>query len=170
MNLRFSLSILFVTLTSVSGAFAATIASADTTLRVEATDGDPAALTLTSLSGATGAAWTPAAPVSLPLIRSATVDGRSVALQWHLAPARDGERTATRQVFTFLCRDPALELTSTWTATGPEEGGPIEHEIVLTNRGTREVLLPLQPTLTLESLIPQGGGCAKWWSGKRSSW
>ena len=65
------------------------------------------------------------------------------------------------QVLRFQCDEPALELRSIWQGhAGP---GPVEHEIQITNRTGKAILLPLQPTLAFSVPVVRGHVLEEWW-------
>src|ERR1700730_1181260 len=128
------------------------LSSDDTAIRVEALDDQ---LIVTSLvSRADGFDWIRGAadPVPIPLIQSLEIAGQRADIHWRFAglAAKKG-RTGAKSL-RFRCDRPSLELVSTWTAAaGP---GPIEHELVVFNRGNEPVVLPAQDSLALRAAAP----------------
>jgi hypothetical protein len=119
-------------------------ASGDTRLRLQA---GPGQLTVTAMTALpSGRAWI-GPHADLPLVATASVDGRVLPLHWRLA-------SHTRSSLTYVNDEPALELSSRLTAyPGP---GPVEHEIRIVNRGASTVLLPAQSTLVLVTHVAAG--------------
>jgi hypothetical protein len=155
---------------AVSGADApgATLATADTILRVEARQNRVALVSLKA--SPTGWDWIAApnnstpeadAPYLLPFITSAEVGGHAVTLAWRFVGSSVLEGAPRRYVLTFVCPDPPLELRSIWQAwPGP---GPIEHRLTITNKGSAPIQLPLQTSLTLETHAPTDHALENWW-------
>ena len=119
-------------------------ASADTRLTLRASTD---ALTVTSLAAdRAGHEWI--GPYGeLPLIATASVNGRTVRVHWRLAGSTDSS-------LTLVSDEPALELRSTLTAH--PGAGPVEHAIRIVNRGSSTALLPAQPTLVLVTHVAPG--------------
>src|SRR5262245_14022811 len=102
------------------------IHTASTAVEIEPADN---AVTLVSLrQGGDAFNWC-ASPATISFIATATIDGREMPLHWHRVTGNESAKSPCRLTYTFKCDEPALELTSTWTASdGP---GPVEHEIVI---------------------------------------
>jgi alpha-galactosidase len=140
---------------------AAKIDTADTSVRLEVAG---SGLQVVSLSGQSKAEWTPASARAgmLPFVSSAVIGGKTLFLEWNLVLDVDLKSPEIGHIFVFGCKEPKLELTSVWKgAKGP---GPIEHELSIVNRGTQEVLLPLQASLAFDSIAaPDGHTLENWW-------
>ena len=123
------------------------LSSLDTAIRVEARNDE---LIITSLVGrADGFDWIGKSPgpVPLPFIQTLKIGDMAAVIHWKFAgssavPDRPGTKSLR-----FTCDDPPLELVSTWIAAiGP---GPVEHELVIFNRGNQPVILPAQDSVAL---------------------
>ncbi len=138
----------------------ATVATGDTELRVEAGDDTLRLLGLRSLPAGTDWAAGPASAAPVPLIPSIEMGGHTLPVRWRLVEQRT-ESKEHETIFRFLCNRPALGLRSIWRAhPGP---GPVEHTILITNRETQEILLPLQPTLAFSFVVAPGRTLEQWW-------
>ncbi len=147
-----------------SRAASADLATADTLVRVQATEGRLALISLQCRrSGREWALGDSTPPI--PLIASAHVNGQERPLAWKLARVRrNGKKQA---VFTFHCQKPALELRSGWKAApGP---GPVEHTLEITNHSNQTLLLPLQTSLRFDVRAPVGHPLTHWWVEKGGS-
>jgi hypothetical protein len=141
-------AMLALVLPGACAAAAISAASADTRLSLRAEAGR---ILITSLAEvrpgvAAGHEWI-GPRAELPLVATATVNGRVVPLHWRLA-------RSTRGTLTLLCDEPALELRSSLAAH--PGAGPVEHAIRIVNRGASTVLLPPQPTLVLVTHVAAG--------------
>ena len=138
---------------------AATLRTADTSVQVEACDqGITVAALLGNANSADWIARNPA-PYVIPFVSSATMDEKPLPLQWHLARETAQDTPVPSHGFVFTCDTPALELSSVWSAAaGP---GPVEHQVSITNRGTKPVLLPLQTTLAFD--LKASDSLEHWW-------
>ena len=140
------------------------LSSDDTAIRVEARDDQ---LIVTSLvDRADEFDWIRGAadPVPMPLIQSLEIAGKRAVIHWRFAglDAKNGRKGA--KSLRFRCDRPSLELVSTWSAAaGP---GPIEHELVVFNRGNEPVMLPAQDSLALRAAAPVGHTLEQWWVDK----
>jgi hypothetical protein len=139
---------------------AGTLATADTSVQVEAED---AGLKLVALKSVR-CGWNWATGNELPLIKSVEVNGEPKATHWkfkmHSSQKRNQGEVA-QDIFVFENENPALELKSTWTAYfGP---GPIEHQITIRNKGDVAVILPLQPSLVFDARRPTGQSLENIW-------
>ncbi|MGA2255186.1 MAG: alpha-galactosidase [Thermoguttaceae bacterium] len=138
----------------------AVVATADTEIRVEASDDSLRLRCLRSLPAGTD--WTAgaAAPAPVPLIPSIEMAGRTLPVRWRFVDQHT-EPKEHSTIFRFVCNRPALELRSIWQAhPGP---GPVEHTIFITNREAQEILLPLQPTLEFSFAAAPGHTIEQWW-------
>jgi len=140
-----------------------TVASDDTSVTVAVIDGRPAVTSLICKPGGFDWVGGPVGAMPIPLIDSAEVGGTQTPLSWR--PLEDVEAGAAGiRVLKFVCDRPALELHSIWEAhRGP---GPVEHRMVIYNRGTRAVLLPVQSSLELTMNIPRQSKLEQWWVDK----
>jgi hypothetical protein len=141
---------------------AATIETADTSLRIEASG---PALQMISLSGRHDKTqWTPPSAQAglMPFVKTAYLADKALPLEWRLIRDEDLEASNQGHIFVFSCKNPKLELISLWKGTkGP---GPIEHELAIVNRGTQAVELPLQPSLVFDTVAaPDGHDLENWW-------
>jgi hypothetical protein len=99
------------------------------------------------------------ASAALPLTDAVYIGQRKLPVHWRLTGAKRNEGADASEVtFNFVSDDPPLELRSRWrAAAGP---GPVEHALTLTNRGSVDVLLPRQSSL---SMLIAGGRLEQWW-------
>ncbi len=107
------------------------------------------------------AGWTAGCPepVSIPLISFVEAAHRTLPVHWRFMGERK-EPGGSETVLLFSCDEPALELRSIWRAySGP---GPIAHTIRIINRGGKELVLPLQPTLAFSLFMPEQP-LEQWW-------
>jgi hypothetical protein len=84
-------------------------------------------------------------------------NGKNTPLHWnfktHSSPKAKAAQPA-QEIFVFENENPALELKSIWTAhSGP---GPIEHQIIIRNKGAAAVILPLQHSIVFDTRGPTG--------------
>jgi hypothetical protein len=136
-----------------AGATVGTLATADTSVQIEAQDTRLKLLALKSVRGG----WNWATGNELPMIKAVEVNGQSKELHWKFKTHRSQkgkQEAAAQEIFVFENENPALELKSTWTAySGP---GPIEHQISIRNKGDIAVTLPLQPSIVFDTRGPTG--------------
>jgi hypothetical protein len=140
------------------------LSSHDTAIRVEARNDE---LLITSLVGrGDGFDWGGQAlgPVRIPFVQSLEIDGTPAIIRWKFAGSGAAQGRPGAKSLRFTCNRPSLELVSTWIAAmGP---GPIEHELVVFNRGTQPVVLPAQDSLALRAAAPVGHTLEQWWVDK----
>jgi hypothetical protein len=140
------------------------VASDDTGIRVEASDDQLAVTSLTSR--ADGFEWIGKSPVPLPipLINTVQIGDAAAAIHWTFAGSGAAPGRPGSKLLRFTCDVPPLELVSTWI---PAVGaGPIEHELVIHNRGTQPILLPTQGSLLLRATAPVGHALEQFWVDK----
>lgn len=135
----------------------------DTLLRVEVLDNGPAVASL--VCRASGFDWIGSeAPEPIALIDTVEVEGARKTLLWKCVPAVPADYNGSAQSINFVCDDPPLELISTWEARpGP---GPVEHRLVIRNKGRQTVMLPVQPSLAMRLRGPAGHTIEQWWVDK----
>ena len=128
-----------------------TLATADTSVQIEAQDTRLKLLALKSVR----CDWNWATGNELPLINAVEVNGQSKSTHWKFkmhSSSKGKPGQPAQEIFVFETEEPALELKSTWTAySGP---GPIEHQITIRNKSQTAVLLPLQPSLVFDARGP----------------
>src|SRR6266850_815183 len=134
-------------------AIVGTVATADTSVQIEARD---TGLKLAALKSVQ-CGWNWATGNELPMIKAVEVNGQTRALHWkfkmHTSP-KGKQGAVAQEIFVFENENPALELKSTWTGhSGP---GPIEHQITISNKGDIAVMLPLQPSIVFDARGPTG--------------
>jgi alpha-galactosidase len=146
---------------SAAAAESVALTTADTAVRVEAS---ASRLRLKSLrTPGAHRDWIAASPqpVTIPLVDTAEVDGRTVPLAWHLIGRRHTGGIDGQCDFTFACTKPSLELHSLWqAAAGP---GPVTHTLRIINRSGRTVLLPLQTSLRFGCAAGKDRSLEQWW-------
>jgi len=139
--------------TFAADATVGTLATADTSVQIEAQDRTLKLLALKSVRS--GWNWTTGN--ELPLVRTAEVNGRTQALNWIFkrhSSSKGKKGEVTQEIFVFENANPALELKSIWTAySGP---GPVEHQIAISNKSDIAVMLPLQPSIVFDARGPTG--------------
>ena len=88
------------------------------------------------------------------LIPSAEIAGQSVPIQWKF---NDADSHAAHDVVSFVydAISPRLRLTWEWQVRSPH--GPIEHQIRIENRDSREVWLPLENSFVFDWQILAAG-------------
>ena len=129
-----------------------TLATADTSIQIEAQDNRLKLVALKSVRSD----WNWATTNELPMIKAVDVNGQSTPLHWKFKMRWSGSlfTACAQEIFVFENENPPLELKSIWTAhSGP---GPIEHQITITNKGDVAILLPLQPSLVFDTRGPSG--------------
>ena len=140
------------------------LSSDDTAIRVEALNDQ---LLITSLVGrGDGFDWVGKSPgpVPIPFIQSLEIGDTPAVIHWKFAGSGAVQGRPGAKSLRFTCDRPPLELVSTWVAaTGP---GPIEHELVLFNRGNQPVVLPAQDSLAVRVAAPAGHTLEQWWVDK----
>jgi hypothetical protein len=149
-------------------ATSATLTSDDTSITVTVVDDAPA---VTSLKcRASGFDWigNPSRAIALPLIDAVESSGNPVSLHWRFTGmSTAGADNPAAATFTFTAADAPsgtrLELLSTWQGLPTAEPGPIEHRIVIHNRGSEPLLLPIQPSLALAIRAPAAHTLERWW-------
>lgn len=136
----------------------AALSTDDTIIALSILNDRPA---LTSFkSKAAGQEWASSSPSPIALIETAEVNGREMPLHWHFVRQVPANGPGTID-FQFNCDEPALELHSVWSAkAGP---GPIEHQIIISNRTQSPVLLPVQPSLATTLQAPAAHQIEQWW-------
>jgi alpha-galactosidase len=143
---------------AAAGAAGGTISTDDISATITVVNDRPA---LSSLrSRADGREWAMAQAVPMGLIESAQVEQRELPLHWRFVRDAASDRQATHD-FQFGCDEPSLELHSIWS--GHRGPGPIEHQIIILNRGKAPVLLPVQPSLEMTLQAPAGHALEQWW-------
>src|SRR5258706_3300276 len=139
---------------------AATLSTDDTSITVRVINDRPVVTSL--LCPTTNFDWASKSPAPIPLIESAETQGRPTPLRWKFS----GETATPREhIFKFVNDNPPLELDSIWTTRGPGPG-PIEHRMLIFNRGKDAVLLPVQTSLALEMNTPPGHALEQSWVDK----
>lgn len=100
---------------------------------------------------------------SEPLIATANVEDRDVALHWHFdaAASRLQSRSAT---LVYANDQPALRLSWEWRAA--DAHGPLEHTIRIENRSGSEVWMPLQQSLSVRWHIGNDTALEQLWIDK----
>lgn len=124
----------------------ATLATADTTVQLEAGADAPR---LVSLAGKNGSVWQNRAEETLP--GWVEREGKRVPLRWTLVP---GAAVIAPQhvAFVYATSEPRLQLTWQWDARAPF--GPLEHTITIENRSGVELWLPVFDSLRLDWAVP----------------
>jgi hypothetical protein len=119
----------------------ASLETTETQLRVEAGANAPRVSSVRggSTSWNNGAAET--------LIGSVEVDSQTIPLEWTLNSA-ESRHDKNLVVFVYDARPVALRLKWEWEARS--DHGPVEHEIRIENRDSREVWLPLQNSFVFD--------------------
>jgi len=130
------------------GQVSGTVATSDTSLRLEATDGGPR---LTELRTKDKTVWTNRATEKL--IDSAEIEGKRVSVRWELN--QEASKSEARRVtFVYECAAPKLRLTWEWEARASY--GPIEHRMRIENLDAREVWLPFVDSVSLDWKLEPG--------------
>jgi hypothetical protein len=143
-----------------TAASSVTVASGDTSVTIQALNGQPAVTNLIDRTGRFDWVGGAEQAIALPLIQNVQIDGHPVALHWHSVEATD-KPAAGEGDMVFKCDEPALELHSLWSGRpGP---GPVEHRVVILNRGKVPVLLPVQESLAVGLHAPAGHALEQWW-------
>ena len=128
------------------------VATDDTAIRVEDVRDR---LVITSFkSPADQVDWIGGAKEALPIpfIQKLRIGDREMAIDWKFAGSGADTGRPGAMSMRFKCAQPPLELVSTWiAASGP---GPIEHELVIFNRGTQPIVLPAQESLAVRGKRP----------------
>lgn len=102
--------------------------------------------------------------VPIPFIQKLRIGGREVTIDWKFAGSGAAPGRPGAMSMRFKCAQPPLELVSTWiAASGP---GPVEHELVIFNRGTQPIVLPAQESLVLRAAAPAAHKLEQWWVDK----
>lgn len=137
----------------------AALASADTAIVVEAGEHAPR-LTELRLRGAL--TWRNRAAESLPRRLVATGTGRDAGavLTWHFDRAAS-RASATEIRLVYASDRPRLELVWRWRVRAPS--GPIEHTVIIRNRGARTLWLPLQPSLRFDWRVDPHETLQRFW-------
>lgn len=135
-----------------------TVGNADNQVELLAGRSSPRLLRLTATNGAT---WQ--GIDNERLIATATIDGTDVPLHWRFnaAASRYGKD------FASLVYDDAptgLQLRWEWRAASLH--GPIEHVIRIRNPGSRDIWIPLQPSLRFAWRVPAGAPLQQLWIDK----
>ena len=139
----------------------ASLASAETTLGLQAT---PAAPYLASVAVKNGATWESRSPETL--IDHVEISGSDRPLQWQLRPTESiSDRTLTR--FVYESGNPHLRLLWEWRVRAAH--GPIEHSIRIQNLSGTEVWLPLQDSLQFDFRIGPEQSLKHFWVEKGAS-
>jgi Melibiase/Glycosyl hydrolase family 36 C-terminal domain len=137
-----------------------TLATADTSVQVEAQDTGLKLLSLKSVRRD----WNWATGNELPMIKAVEVNGETKATHWkfqmHSSPRRKHGEVA-QEIIVFENENPALELKSTWTAYS--RPGPIEHQITIRNKSDIAVTVPLQPSIVIDTRGPTGQSLENIW-------
>ncbi|HWE97275.1 MAG TPA: alpha-galactosidase, partial [Tepidisphaeraceae bacterium] len=140
------------------------VSTDDTSVRVQVIDDRPAVVSL--VCRATGFDWIggAAAAEPIPLIDVAEVGGVRRTLRWRYVPVSVPDPNTFDHSISFVCDDPPLELVSTWEARpGP---GPVEHRVIIRNKGREAVMLPAQQSLAMRMRAPAGHEIRQWWVDK----
>ncbi|MGQ9698014.1 MAG: alpha-galactosidase [Armatimonadota bacterium] len=135
------------------------LSSQDTQAVVGVSGGMPALLSLRCR--ATGTEWV-ARPVGIPLIEFAEADRTTTQLRWRFEGSSTTRGNGTAVTLRFSSEPRLLEVRSVWTARpGP---GPVSHCAEIRNLTDRDLLLPLQQSLSVE-LHPKGRSShlQAWW-------
>jgi Melibiase len=132
----------------VLGQTTARLETADTVLQLQA---GPAAPQVVAISSPRQIPWVNTSVE--PLIDSALIDDRPVALHWQLDPTASS--VGPRHVrFVYNSESPRLRLSWKWQARAAF--GPLEHEIQIENLDHRKVWLSLQPSFQFSWKIHSG--------------
>ncbi len=123
----------------------ATLKTANTELRLEAGASSPR---LVQLQNGTEE-WTNRAP-EIP-ISQAEIAGQPISLDWKFN-STDSRIDKDHVSFIYDCAAPHLRLTWEWNVRTTQ--GPIEHQIRIENRDTREIWLPFESSLSFDWQIP----------------
>jgi alpha-galactosidase len=123
----------------------ARLASADTTISIEAGEHAPR---LTTLVFPGAGVWTNRAPEPLP--NQAEIGGVEQPLTWRLDRAASHFDARLIQLV-YVCDSPRLRAVWSWRVRAAH--GPIEHDISLQNLGPDELWLPLQPSLRFDWIV-----------------
>lgn len=101
--------------------------------------------------------WAPGVPeTALPA--AVEIDSRTQTVNWKYVGTSPGKNSVS---FTYRCDGPDLELVSTWLArSGP---GPVEHAVVLRNRGEKTIQFTPPPTVALSLAAEAGHQLEHWW-------
>jgi alpha-galactosidase len=93
--------------------------------------------------------WQNRAPETL--IASVDIDGETIPIEWRFNRARS--HTDNQRVrFVYDSTVPHLRLTWQWRVRSSR--GPIEHQITIENRDSREIWIPLQRSFAFDWLVP----------------
>jgi len=118
------------------------IATAETSIVVEAGEHAPRLLTLT-LRG--GTAWKNASDETLP--EQVEIDAAALPVTWRLD--RGATRFESKDIqIVYVADSPRLKAVWHWRARA--DFGPIEHSVSIQNLGNEAVWLPLQPSLRFD--------------------
>jgi alpha-galactosidase len=126
----------------------ATLKTSDAQIEVSATGIAPL---LVSLTPSDKPAWRNAREETLPA--SVYINGISVPVAWELKPEL-GVANARHLEFVYESAELGLRLLWRWDARA--EFGPFEHRIIVENRGTKEIWLPLIDSLDVSWQYPTG--------------
>lgn len=99
--------------------------------------------------------------VSLPA--KVTVNGKAVNTTWTYTGAN---ATAQQIEFTYHCSNPNLTILSRWESTALP--GPVEHNVILTNNDTRQIVFSMPYTTALSLKKQTGHSYYHWWVEKAS--
>lgn len=153
--------ITFATLTSAFAQGPWTLATNDTQMQFSLGRGLPAISRLASVADGSYNWATGEAECVLP--STVTIGTTPVSVTW----TYEGATTAARQVeFAYHSASPHLRLVSRWTSTALP--GPIEHNVLLTNDDTRNLVLSLPYTTELKLRREAGHSYDHWWAEKAS--
>ncbi len=134
---------------------AATVASADTYVSVEAGGRAPR---VTALGTPAGPVWINRIPEALP--EQVVVRGAGLPVSWHFDHA--GSHLGSGNIELVYVSD-APRLKARWRWRAPAAYGPLEHSILLENHSEDTVWLPLQASLRFDWVIAQGLRLNRFW-------
>jgi hypothetical protein len=138
-----------------SGILAGELATAETSIAVEAGEHTPRLRTLRS-RGARD--WENRADESLPA--QVEVQGVARPLRWHLD--RSASRADATQIqWVYVTDTPRLRLTWRWRARAAH--GPLEHSVSIENLSGEALWLPLQPSLRFDWQVDAKSELQRFW-------
>src|ERR1700722_19335108 len=139
------LSLLWLASALAAAQIAATLKTAETKLRFEAGLHSPK---LSALQNGTEVLTN---RVEETPISDVEIAGDTRWIEWNLNVA---ESHADQHIVSFVYDSPSPHLRLTWEWEVRSQHGPIEHQIRIENRDSREVWIPLQPSFQFDWQMP----------------